>query len=85
MESENIIYGLHSVLEAINSNVKISKVIIKQGLTGNLASELLGTLKFMNIPVQHVPAEAFNKFKDKNHQGVVAYTSPIQLQNLEEF
>ncbi|MGE0078919.1 MAG: 23S rRNA (guanosine(2251)-2'-O)-methyltransferase RlmB [Bacteroidales bacterium] len=84
MNSEDLIYGLHSVLEAVNSNVKISKVIVRQGLTGNLASELMGTLKFKNIPFQHVPAEVFNKYKNKNHQGVVAFTSPIELQNLEE-
>lgn len=84
MESENIIYGLHSVLEAINSNVKLNKVIVKQGLTGRLASELQTALKYSNIPVQYVPAEVFNKFKDKNHQGVVAYTLPIELKNVEE-
>ena len=84
MESENIIYGLHSVLEAINSNVKLNKVLVKQGLTGRLASELQTALKYSNIPVQYVPAEVFNKFKEKNHQGVVAYTLPIELKNLEE-
>ena len=55
MESENIIYGLHSVLEAINSNVKLNKVLVKQGLTGRLASELQTALKYSNIPVQYVP------------------------------
>lgn len=83
MESETLIYGIRPVMEAINSNVKISKVLVRRGLGGNLAMELMGLLKHSNIPLQHVPPELFNKFKEKNHQGVVAYTSPIELQDLE--
>lgn len=83
-KNESVIFGLRPVLEAANAGAKISKVMIRQGLTGNLASELLGTLKHLNIPFQFLPNEAFSKYKDKNHQGVVAFTSAVGFQKIEE-
>lgn len=85
MESpENVIFGIRAVIEALSAGAKISKVIVRQGLTGNLASELLGVLKHSNIPVQYLPNEAFARYKDKNHQGVVAFTSPIEVYKIED-
>jgi len=82
--SENLIFGIRAVLEALNSGAKISKVIVRQGLTGNLASELMGLLKHNNIPFQYLPAEAFARYKDKNHQGVIAFTSPVEVHRIED-
>ncbi|MDI3526900.1 MAG: rRNA (guanosine2251-2-O)-methyltransferase [Tenuifilum sp.] len=83
-KEENLIFGIRAVIEAVNSNAPISKVIIKKGLTGNLASELLGKLKHENIPFQYVPIEAFSKFQNKNHQGVIAYTASIEYQKFDD-
>lgn len=83
-KNDTLIFGIRPVLEAVKSGTKVSKVLVKKGLTGNRASELMGMLKHKNIQVQFVPIEAFNKFQGKNHQGVVAYTSPIEVKNLEE-
>lgn len=83
-KSEHVIFGLRPVIEAVNSGVKVSKVLVKQGLTGHLASEMLGLLKHHAIPVQYVPVDLFRKYKDRNHQGVVAYVSPVELHNIEE-
>ncbi len=83
-KNENVIFGIRAVLEAIKAGAKFSKVIIRQGLTGNLASELLGMLKHQNIPFQYQPNEAFKKYIDKNHQGVIAFTSPIDVSSIDE-
>jgi 23S rRNA (guanosine2251-2'-O)-methyltransferase len=86
MESQksDIIYGIRPLLEAVRSGKQIDKVLIRQGLTGDLASELLGALKHSGIPFQHVPYESFAKFKNRNHQGVVGFLAPIALHALEE-
>ncbi len=81
---ENLIFGIRAVLEALNAGAKISKVMVRQGLTGNLASELMGTLEHHNIPIQYLSNEAFTKYKSKNHQGVIAFTSPIELYSMED-
>lgn len=82
--SENVIFGIRAVLEALNAGAKVSKVIVRQGLTGNLASELMGILKHNNIPFQYLPNQAFSKYQDKNHQGVIAFTSPIEVYRIED-
>lgn len=82
--SENVIFGIRAVLEALNAGAKISKVVVRQGLTGNLASELMGILKHNNIPFQYLPNQAFSKYQDKNHQGVIAFTSPIEVYRIED-
>lgn len=81
---DNLIYGIRAVIEAVNAGTKINKVIVKQGLNSPLALEMYGLLKHHDIQIQHVPIEVFNKFKEKNHQGVAAYISPIELFNIEE-
>lgn len=81
---DNIIYGIRAVIEAVNAGTKINKVIVRQGLNSSLALEMFGLLKHYDIQIQHVPIEVFNKFKEKNHQGVAAYVSPIELYNIEE-
>ena len=82
-QKDSPIYGIRPVMEALESGMKISRVVVKQGLSGSLVSELMVLLKQRNVPVQYVPLEAFDKFKDKNHQGVVAFSSPVEFQNLE--
>ena len=81
---DNIIYGIRTIIEAINAGTKINKVIVRQGLNSPIALEMYGLLKHHNIQIQHVPIDVFNKFKEKNHQGCAAYISPIEIQNIEE-
>lgn len=84
METDNeIIYGIRPVIEAINSGKQIDKVLVKQGLSGEMVSELMSLLKSKSIPFQYVPYERFSKFQGKNHQGVIAFVPPIELQSLE--
>jgi len=82
-QKDSPIYGIRPVMEALESGIKISRVIVKQGLSGSLVSQLMVLLKQRNVPVQYVPVEAFDRFKDKNHQGVVAFSSPIEFQSFE--
>jgi 23S rRNA (guanosine2251-2'-O)-methyltransferase len=82
-EVNESIYGLRPVIEAIKSGKQIDKVLVKQGLSGELASELLNLMKEKSIHFQFVPIERFAKFAARNHQGVVASIIPIELVELE--
>jgi 23S rRNA (guanosine2251-2'-O)-methyltransferase len=82
-EVNESIYGIRPVIEAIKSGKQIDKVLVKQGLSGELASELLKLMKEKNIHFQFVPLERFTKFNDRNHQGVVASVIPIELVEIE--
>jgi len=83
MEKESQIFGIRSVIEAINSGKTIDKLFIQKGLQGELAKELMTLVKKDSISFSHVPIEKLNRLTRKNHQGVVAITSPIEFHNLE--
>lgn len=83
-EDKDFIFGIRSVIEAINSDKNIDKLMVRSGLQGELYYELMTLVKKMQIPVQYVPNERINRVTNKNHQGVLAFISPIEFQNLEQ-
>lgn len=80
-----LIFGLRPLLEAIQANKTIEKIIIQKELKGDLFKELNDALKKGDkIPVQMVPKEALNKITTENHQGVIAYISPVEFVPIEQ-
>ncbi|WP_228852354.1 23S rRNA (guanosine(2251)-2'-O)-methyltransferase RlmB [Aegicerativicinus sediminis] len=84
MKSEEKIYGLHSVIEAIKSGTTIDKLYIQKGLRGDTFLELQRLISESHLNVSYVPIEKLNRLTRKNHQGVVAQISPIDFMPLEE-
>ena len=80
----DFIFGIRAIIEAIKAGKEIEKVLIKRGLSGELISELNILIKDMSIPSQIVPLEKINRVTRKNHQGVVAFLSPIICQKTED-
>ncbi len=82
-QDKDFIFGIRAVIEAIKSGKQIDKLMIKSGLKGELFFELIELVKDLQIPVQYVPNERINRVTMKNHQGVLAFISPIEFQNIE--
>lgn len=80
-KSSTVIYGLRPVIEAIDGDTRIARVLMQNGLSGPLAGELKGRIRDKNIPFQFVPIEKLNRLSKGNHQGVVALISPIEFQH----
>ena len=80
MEKNDMIFGLRAVIEALEAGKEIDKVLVKKDLQSELSRELFAALKGRHIPVQRVPLERINRITTKNHQGVVAFISPITYQ-----
>ena len=81
---KNIIFGMRPVIEAVQSGKQIEKVMMRQGLEGELFRELQNLLKQRNIQIQWVPVERLNRAtKNMNHQGVVAFIASIEYADLE--
>ena len=83
-QSSTAIYGLRPVMEAIDGGVRIDRVLIQNGLTGALATQLKGSIRDKGIPFQFVPEEKLNRLAKGNHQGVVALISPIPFHDAME-
>jgi len=79
----NMVFGLRPIIEAINSGKEIEKILIQNGLRGEIFGELNTIIKQYNIHYQKVPLEKLNRITTKNHQGVVAFISPIEFSIIE--
>ena len=84
IKSSDMIFGIRAVAEAISAGKEVDKILIRKDLTGELAGELFEMLRGSNIVVQRVPQEKLNSITRKNHQGVIAFISPINYQPVEE-
>ncbi len=83
MKNESLIFGIRAVIEAISSEKSIDKLFVQKGLQGDLSRELMSLVRNRGISFSYVPVEKLNKLTRKNHQGVVAYISPIEFHDLE--
>lgn len=84
MNNESYIYGLRPVMEAIDAGREIERLLVQQGLKGELITELMKLVSLHHIPVQQVPLARLNQFPARNHQGVIAFISPISYYPVED-
>jgi 23S rRNA (guanosine2251-2'-O)-methyltransferase len=81
--SNDFIFGIRAIIEAIRSGKEIDKVLIRKGLSGELFQELLVEIKEGNVLFSYVPDEKLDRITRKNHQGVIAFISPIAYHNIQ--
>lgn len=74
----DIIFGIRAIIEAIEAGKEIDKILLKKDMSSDLAKELFDAVKGRNIPVSRVPLEKLNRITRKNHQGAIAFISPIE-------
>jgi 23S rRNA (guanosine2251-2'-O)-methyltransferase len=79
-----MIFGIRAVIEAAEAGKDIDKVLVKRELSGDLFRELQQVLRTYDIPMQKVPVERIDRITRKNHQGVIAFTSAVTYQKLEQ-
>ena len=93
VNSSKLIKAFHQVPKPIYKNdphyiahIKqdIDKIFVQKGLKGDLWQELSTALRARNMGVKTVPLEKLDRLTRKNHQGVVAFLSPITFDNLED-
>lgn len=83
MKEKEMIFGIRAVIEAVEAGKDIDKVLVKRELSGELFLELQEQLRRYEIPMQKVPVERIDRITRKNHQGVIAFTSAVTYQKLE--
>lgn len=78
-----LIYGRHPVLDAIQSDQTVEKVLVQQGIQNEFVANIRSLSKKHQFVLQYVPKEKLNKLVDANHQGVVAYIAEIKYYNAQ--
>ena len=65
MDKSAEIYGIRSVIEAINSSKDIDKVFIQTGLKGKLIGQLESLIRKKNINFSFVPKQKLDRLSKK--------------------
>lgn len=84
IDKSQVVFGIRAVIEAIESEKQVDKVLMKKDLGGELARELLSVTREYNVPVQRVPVERINKVTRKNHQGVIAFMAAVDYYHVHD-
>ncbi|OUJ75647.1 23S rRNA (guanosine(2251)-2'-O)-methyltransferase RlmB [Hymenobacter crusticola] len=78
-----MLFGLRPILEALNASRTLEKIYLLRSTKNSITQEISELAKAANIPVALVPLEKLNDLTRKNHQGAVAFVSPIDYQPLD--
>ena len=81
--TSDYIFGIRAVIEAIKAGKDIDKVLMKKDLSGELVLELQAVIREYGVLCQKVPVERLNRITRKNHQGVVAFLSPVTYAEID--
>ncbi len=79
----NYIFGTRPIMEALKLGKELDKVLLQQGAQGDQIMELRIYLRENGVPHQYVPQQKLDSITDRNHQGAIAYISPIPYQKLD--
>ena len=84
---ENYVYGRNNVLELLQNGTRnISKIVLSDANKGSQKiNEIINLAKQKGIIFQFLPKEKFIKFNEYSHQGVIAYVSPVQFLDINDF
>ncbi|MFD2573269.1 23S rRNA (guanosine(2251)-2'-O)-methyltransferase RlmB [Spirosoma soli] len=78
-ESDEMVFGIQSVIETLKSDQQVDKLYMEKGLS----NPEIQNLAFQNrVTIQRVPVERLDRLTRKNHQGVVCLISQVQYVKL---
>lgn len=84
MEKDNdLIFGIHSVLEYLQEVKPVDQVLIKKNSDNEKIREIIYLCRKQGITVKSVPPEKLDRITRKNHQGVIAFASPIEFSDIK--
>jgi 23S rRNA (guanosine2251-2'-O)-methyltransferase len=82
-ERTDLIFGVHAVIEALKAERSINKILIQKGIQKETFNELRDALKGQQFQLQFVPNQKLDSLTSGNHQGVIAFITPIEYQEIE--
>ena len=82
-ERTDLIFGVHAVIEALKAERSINKILIQKVIQKETFNELRDALKGQQFQLQFVPNQKLDSLTSGNHQGVIAFVTPIEYQEIE--
>ena len=84
MNETDIIFGRNAVIEALKSGRSINRLLIADGSHDNSINKIISIAKNKGIIIESTTKERIDKIANGRHQGIVAYTSPVEYSTLED-
>ena len=81
--SIDMLFGLRPILEALNAGRTLDKIFLLRGTRNSMTQDISALAREANVPVSLVPLEKLEGLTRKNHQGAVAFVSPIDFAPLD--
>ncbi len=81
--SIDLIFGLRPIMEALNAGRTLDRIFLLRGTKNSLTQDISALAREANVPVSLVPLEKLEGLTRKNHQGAVAFVSPIEFAPLD--
>ncbi|MCS6981399.1 MAG: RNA methyltransferase [Flavobacteriales bacterium] len=78
-----LIGGIHPVIEALKAGIPVDKVYLCKGLSGPHTREILQLCRKQSVPVRQVPESKFKRLGIAHSQGVVASLAAVEFADLE--
>jgi 23S rRNA (guanosine2251-2'-O)-methyltransferase len=82
--SNNSVFGIRAVMEAIEAGKEIESLLVQKGISGELFRSLKKIVDERDIKFQWVPVEKLNRLCKGNHQGVFAFISPVSFYQIDD-
>ena len=81
--SIDMLFGLRPILEALHAGRTLDKIFLLRGTKNSLTQDISDLARAAGVPVSYVPIEKLENLTRKNHQGAVAFVSPIDFAPLD--
>lgn len=83
--NKDIILGRNAVTEALKAGRTINRLLIAEGSRDGSIQKLIAFAKDRQIVIESVSRDRLDKIADnQRHQGVIAYSAPVEYSTLEE-
>lgn len=80
----DLVFGVHPVIEALESGKTLDKILLNKESKGDGFQHIRRLAKELGVAVSLVPVQKLNRVTRANHQGVLAFISPIDFHKTED-
>ncbi len=84
MASKDLICGIRPVIEALKAGRNVEKLLVRREAGGEGIKEIRKLAQDRQVPWQPVPVEKLDRLTRTEHQGVIAFLSQVEEQDLDE-
>lgn len=84
MADKDLVCGIWPVIEALKAGKNVEKLLVRREAGGDGIREIRQLAMDRQIPWQPVPAEKLDRLTRTEHQGVIAFLSQVDEQDLDE-